>query len=336
MNFETSLLKSALAPLKAAYSPGNLIHFTSGNISTKKDDVLISLEIEDDEDLYGSFPMQQFMKILSSITDVKVSLNVVNGNLEIKSKTTLATIAGSDEEVTEEVSEILAEMEYEWFEAQPSLGSSIKMAADVASKDLRDGAISCVSIMSDRIEATNNVKAIVIKEKCQVTDRVLISAQSAKKMTIVDISHTSVSDNFFHLFSADTGITQTFIRIEEDFPDLKGTVDSWKPEKSSAGQTVIFTKEAIKATKELISFCEGKEDYEKSLLITFKNKSVEFFAQSEEARISKKIPNTTGISDVEFSISPTTLSNLIVDSKCTIVNDKLFFSSKNITYVIGL
>ena len=336
MIFKTDVLKVLLLPLKAAYAPSNLVHFTTGNISTKKDDVLISLEIEEDEDLYGSFPMQQFMKIIASINDEKITMNVVNGNLEIKSKNTLATIAGSDEEVTDEVSEILAEMEYEWFDASPTLLPSIKMAADVASKDLRDGGISCVSIMSDRIEATNNIKAIIIKEKCHVTDRVLISSQSAKRMCVLNATHTSVSDNFFHIFSEDSGITQTFIRIEEDFPDLKGTVASWKPEKSNKGKTVIFTKEAVKATKELITFCEGREDYEKSLHITFKEKVIEFFAQSEEAKIYKKIPNTTEITGIEFSISPTTLNNLIVDSKCTLANDKLFFTSKTIDYIVGL
>ena len=336
MIFNTKEIKLALSPLKAAYAPNNLIHFTIGNISTKKDDILISMEIEEDEDLYGSFPMQQFVKILSSITEEKVTLSVVNGNLEIKSKNTMATLAGKDEEITEEVSDILAEMEYEWFESSDTLAASIKMAADVASKDLRDGAISCVSILPDCIEATNNIKAIIIKEQCEVPDRVLINAQSAKKMAITDVSHTSVSENFFHLFSASTRITQTFIRIEEDFPDLKGTVSGWSPKKSNKGQTVIFTQEAIKATKELISFCEGKEDYEKSLRITFNKNNIEFFAQSEEAKISKKIKNDTGISGVEFSISPTTLSNLIADTKCTLIDDKLFFLSKNITYVIGL
>lgn len=88
--------------------------------------------------------------------------------------------------------------------------------------------------------------------------------------------------------------------------------------------------------QDFILICEGKEEYEKNVLVTFGDKLIEFHAKNEESSITKKIENSTGISGVEFLITPTSLSQLLVDTTCSIFNDKLFFKSDTITYVIGI
>ena len=76
--------------------------------------------------------------------------------------------------------------------------------------------------------------------------------------------------------------------------------------------------------------------YEKSILLTFKEKIIELFAQNEQVSMTKKVENNTGVSDVEFTITPSVLSSLILDAECFIHKDKLFFTSESITYVVGL
>lgn len=339
MKIETKRMKEILKPLKAVSGKNSNIHFTHNAISAKKDDVLISISMEDgemEEDLYGSFDMSQLIKIVNAIPDEKVTLTVKDYRLLIKSKSTLAEIVSKDEETTDEVAEILSEMEYDWVEIPEGFVEALKIASDVASKDLRDGAISCVAITDSNIQASNNVKAVVIDMDIPVKGTILINSPSVKKMAVDDISHMSVSDNFLHLYSDVSGATQTFIRIEDDFPDIAGSVASWKPSKSAKVQKVTFSKESVKICKDLIPFCEGREEYEKNVLVTFGDKFIEFHAKNEESSITKKIENSTGISGVEFLITPTSLSQLLVDTTCSIFNDKLFFKSDTITYVIGI
>ena len=341
MKIETKRLKEILKPLKAVSGKNSLVHFTPNAISAKKDDVLISISMEDgemEEEIYGSFDMGKLLKIVSALPEGKVTLTVKDERLVLTSKSTIADIVSKDEEVTDEVAEILSEMEYDWVEVPEGFVNALKIAADVASKDLRDGAISCVAVSSSNIQASNNVKAVVIEMEIPVTGTVLINAPSIKKMNIDDISHMSVSDNFLHLYSDESGATQTFIRVEDDFPDVAGAIQSWKPSKKNKDKVheISFNKEAIKICKELIPFCEGKEDYEKNVLVSFMEKTIEFHAKNEESEITKIIENKTGVEHLEFWITPTSLSQLLVDTNCLLFKDKLFFRSETITYVIGI
>ena len=124
--------------------------------------------------------------------------------------------------------------------------------------------------------------------------------------------------------------------MDEDFPDIYNTIKEWIPGKKDKKLSIIFTKELSKAVQEMIPFCDGKEEHEKSILLTFKEKIIELFAQNEQVSMTKKVENNTGVSDVEFTITPSVLSSLILDAECFIHKDKLFFTSESITYVVGL
>ena len=129
MKIETKRMKEILKPLKAVSGKNSNIHFTHNAISAKKDDVLISVSMEDgemEEELYGSFDMSQLIKIVNAIPDEKVTLTVKDYRLLIKSKSTLAEIVSKDEETTDEVAEILSEMEYDWIDIPESFRAIIK------------------------------------------------------------------------------------------------------------------------------------------------------------------------------------------------------------------
>ncbi len=207
------------------------------------------------------------------------------------------------------------------------------LCADTASKDLKDGEVSCVAIKDKVVEATDNIRASVFYTEMRMKEPVYLAGASLKKVPI-DCTNITISDNFCEFESQ--GIIYSLPRIAIEFPNIKDSVESWIPDKSTINM-IEFPKELIKTAKDIQHFCGGDSDYEKHVSIKFTKKEIICSARKDTASIKKKIPNTTSVMEGSFKINPIMLSTSLSNGDEVFIHDeKIFFVRKDFIHIIGM
>lgn len=322
-------LKNAVAN-KSDVDNSECFHFLEKRILAVKADIIISTK--NPTGIIGSFPAKDIIKGLEVIKAEDVSFIDDDGILIIRSDSSKIKVAGNDEEHDkfEGYEDLVKVGKDSWVDLPDGYMEGLLMCAETASRDIKDGEVSCVAIRNKIVEATDNVRASVFSNKLKVEEDVFLSAANVKKLPSQCLK-ISISENMVHF---GWGIyTYSLPKLGVDFPDINGAVQSWVPEERD---NIPFPKELISLAKDIEHFCGGN-DYEKNVRVTFTPKEIKCSARSDTASITKRITNTTKRKNGSFKINPTLLSSMLSNNDEVFIHeDKIFFMRKNFIHVIGM
>lgn len=327
-------LKTGLGTKTTEFSSTDF-HFIRQFIFTYKDDffVLGNNDFVDDIDNV-SVCGKDLLKALSVMGE-EIEVNFVDNSFVIKSKGSVAKLAVSSSETAKDIFDSLM---FDWMDVPETFCNHLHLAAASAASNDSAGELKCVLLTKNRIEATDGQRAIVTKSKVTVDNDVLLSSAAIKKMPKV-FSKMSITDSFFAVFEEETGCIFCLSIWGGEYFSLQPTVNEWKSEDGEK-LSVIIPQELVKIAKELASFVPDKEttqEDEKTMTILYKEKVIQCVVETNSIKITKKIKNETGTKDFGFEINAFVLSKLPdLGATAYILNDKLFFEAKNITYIVGL
>lgn len=322
-------LKNAIAN-KSDADNSECLHFLQKRILAIKSDIIISTK--NLTEILGSFPAKDIIKGLEVIKSEDVSFIDDDGILIIKSDSSKIKISCNDEEFEKfsNYEDLVSIRKNSWIDLPDGYMDGLLMCAETASRDIKDGEVSCVAIKNKIVEATDNVRASVFLNKLKIGEDTFLSASNVKKLP-QNCSKISITESMVH-FGWGT-YTYSLPKIGVDFPDINGAVQSWVPDER---ENIPFPRELISLAKDLEYFCGGN-DYEKNVRVTFTPKEIKCSARSDTASITKRIENTTGRKNGSFKINPTLLSSMLSDNDEVFIHeDKIFFMRKNFIHVIGM
>ena len=277
---------------------------------------------------------KDLLKVLDLIKD-DVEITVDEDNMHIRAKGTKAVLPL----VTTETAELIFDsLSFSWKNVKQDFCDGLHLAAFSASTENFDGELGCVFLTENRIEATDGQRVVCVETTVHVKKDILLSAKTVKRLPKT-FTKISVTDNFFSVFEEVTGCIYCLPIVEAEFFTLQSTIEAWKSEKGKKLQVEIPT-ELVKIAKELSAFVPNSattDEQEKTMTIIYKEKFIQCTVESGSAKVVKKIKNTTKTQEFGFEINAFVLSKLPeISSGAYILNNKLFFSSENITYVVGL
>ena len=303
-------------------------HFYPNKIIATNDNIRVSCK--NILGVNGSFPAKDILKGLEVIKDVDVDIYADNaGYLFIESQTSKIKICPHEKayDKNEDLAKILTVRN--WLPIPEGFMEGLRLCAETASKEIRDGEVACVAVRNNVVEATDNIRASVFQHNLNGGEFFLV-ASSVKKLPD-DCESISVRESLVHFKSGNFIYSLPVVVV--DFPEISKVILGWIPKDK---ELMEFPKELISMAKELDHFCEGY-DYEKEVKITFTKQHIKCTAQKDTAKIIKKMANTTDRKDGSFRINPVMLSSLIKDHEEAFIHeDKLFFIRKGFVHVIGM
>lgn len=329
---KTRKVLNKLKNLKNAITnkPTDCFNFVNGYVFGFKEDIIISVKLK--TGFVGSFSAKDIIKGLESLREEDFEMVLDDSdNLIIFNDSSKVKICANEEEFEKMEELFLTAPKSNWEELPEDFMSGLKLCAETASKDLKDGETSCVAIKDGFVESTDNMRASIFISKFSLDDPCFLASSTVKKLPDT-CTHISVNENSVEF--KDGSCKYTVPKMDIEFPDIYGTVKDWIPKKKDL---ISFPKEIIKVSKDIEHFCGGDSTYEKTVTIKFTENDVVLSAKKDTASIRKKIANTTGNTNLKFAINPTMLSSVLSDGdEIFIHDDKIFFIKKNFIHLIGL
>ena len=329
---KTRKVLSKLKNLKNAITnkPTDCFHFVKDRVFGFKEDIIISVKLK--TGFSGSFSAKDIIKGLESLReeDFKMVLDD-NDNMIIFNESSKIKICSNPDEFERMEEFFLSAPKSAWEELPDNYMSGLKLCAETASKDIKDGETSCIAIKDGIVESTDNMRASIFINEFAVNSPSYLASSTVKKLPD-SCTHISINENSVEF--KDGSCKYTIPKMEIEFPDIYIAVKEWIPKKRDL---ISFPKEIIKVAKDIEHFCGGDSNYEKTVTIKFTKKDVLLSAKKDTASIKKKIANTTENVDLKFAINPTMLSSVLSDGdEIFIHDDKIFFIKKDFIHLIGL
>ena len=324
-------LKNAIAN-KSGDGSSECFHFYEKKILAVKYDLVISTKNE--TGIIGSFPAKDLIKGLEISKSKEVDFSLDDGeNLVIRGESSKVKVSGSDKEFEDFFAYVALSRvrKDDWMIIPEDYMEGLILCAETASRDIKDGEVSCVAIKNKLIEATDDIRLSIFYNKVSVEEEVYLNAANVRKLSS-NCSRMFIAESMVHFNWG--SFVYSLPKVGVDFPDINSAVKSWIPKERTP---ISFPKELVTMAKDLEHFCGGDNDYQKSVKITFTPKEIKCSAKKDTASITKTIPNRTDTKKGTFKINPIMLSSLLNDhDEVFIHEDKIFFMRKNFIHVIGL
>lgn len=329
---KTRKVLSKLKNLKNAITnkPTDCFNFVNGYVFGFKEDIVISVKLK--TGFVGSFSAKDIVKGLESLREEDFEMTLDdNDNMIIFNESSKIKICSNPDEFERMEEFFLSAPESNWEELPEDFMGGLKLCAETASKDIKDGETSCVAIKDGIVESTDNMRASIFINTFAVDSPSYLASSTIKKLPD-SCTHISINENSVEF--KDGSCKYTIPKMDIEFPDIYTAVKEWIPKKKDL---ISFPKEIIKVAKDIEHFCGGDSTYEKTVTIKFTKKDILLSARKDTASIKKKIANTTNNVDLKFAINPTMLSSVLSDGDEIFIHDsKIFFIRKDFIHLIGL
>jgi hypothetical protein len=193
---------------------GGCFVFKAGEVFTFNDEVAVrtacTLKIE------GAVQAKPLLELLQKMSEDELDISVVESGLQVKGKGRRGTIH-MEEKVLLPVEGI--EDPGEWGPIPKGLLAAMKVVASCCSTDESRFVLTCVHVATDCVEASDDFQMIRYPLKTKIKKSALLVKDSVEKLTSVDTTEWSESENWLHFRNA-AGSVLCCRRYAETYPDF--------------------------------------------------------------------------------------------------------------------
>jgi len=238
--------------------------FTGKEVTTFNDKVCIIAPFE--TDFACSVHGEEFYKILSSIKEDEVDIEVVDNQMKINAKKTkagLSTIIGEKERVIGLIANLQTSTKKKgfWKKLPEDFIKGIYLCMFSASKDMTTGVRCCVAVKGDKIYSTDNLRISKYLLSSE-TEEMLIPARDAAELVKYDVKKYGISNGWIH-FITNEGVMFNCRTMVGDYPF--GTISKFFREPENELIIPMEMKEVMKAAAVV---AEGDVEIAKTVEVT--------------------------------------------------------------------
>jgi HSP20 family molecular chaperone IbpA len=277
----------------------------------------------------------EFTKVLSGISESEIDLTLKDGNLNIKSKSTkasLSTIVGEESKVEHLIAQLKTNISAtDFFKPLPKeFIDGLYLCAFSANKDVATGVRACVAVKGDTILSTDGIRASsYVMDKTM--DEVLIPAKDAMELIKYAVVSYGISENWIH-FKTEDGIIFNCKTMKGDYPhkQVLSIFEDVEPD-------MTFPAELKEAVGSVTILAEGDMDINKMVRITIEKNLITVKAEKERGWIEKTVAFEYAGEPITFIINPIFFTQILaLASGFNLVKGKAQFASENFVHIMAL
>jgi len=294
----------------------NCFIFQDGVIRTYNDELAIKLPV-DNIGLNGAIPAKELYDLLNRIKADQIDVNITETEFQIQAGRASAGI------VVDSVIRLPINKPGEpktWKKIKPEFFEALKFCQFAVAKNLVRPILTCVNVKKDKVEASDNLRAVDYKIPKLPIDPFVLPAKLIPTILKYDITHIGLTNGWVH-FKTTQGAFIACRTFNEQYPDMEGA-KIFDPDKN------YKEFELPKNLKEVVERALIFADDEMSNLITVevKKKTMTIKSQSLTGWYKEGIRNKNESEDFTFHINPKLFLEILPKiTTCKVGSTKIHF-----------
>ena len=326
-------VKPALATREVIEQMGHFI-FTGHEIVTYNDKMCIHYPLETDFEC--SVRAKDFYEILLKDDSEAVRLKKKDNYLHMTSPTLKSK---TNTVVEEEIGDLLEELhrqvkeEAEFKSIPDNFIEAISFCVFSAAKDVTWGALTCLLVSGENVFSSDNLRVSHYKMSDKM-DRFLLAAQAVPELVKFDeFTAYAVTTSWAH-FKTTENVLVSVRLVDGEFAEETALAVFDEEEQ---GITFEMPAKVLKGTSVAEVFTEHGADFDKVVDVSLTKGKVICKSEKEAGSIEKIVDIDYKGEDVEFTINPVFLQQIMDKATdVTILSDKAFFNRENFRHVVAL
>ncbi len=310
--------------------------FTGEEVVTFNDQICIHYPLKTDFEF--SVKADEFHKIISTLPDKNIKLDLDKDVLKLKTQTTkagLSIMVDESHQVTSLISILLDGMG-EWKELPKNFTQGLFLCLFSASTDAQKGALVCISVDSRIIQSCDNYRAssFFTDDTIEIDPFLIHARDAAELVKFPGIDKHNITENWAHFKNKD-GVMFSARKFWDDYVDISEIFDY----KVDDVQEIKLPK----ALKEVVDSCaimakETERDADRYIKVSFKEGWITCFSQKSSGWIEKTLEVDYDGDPIEFNINPSFFSEILekVTTMYYTGEPKVIFESDNFVHTLAL
>lgn len=303
--------------------------FTGQDVITFNDQISIKHLFQ--TDFPFSVSADEFYSVISKIKHETCEIEIEGESIIISAKNTKSKLSISTDSYLISVVNNIKIPNKGWAFLPDNFIDAISLCYFSASKDMTQGALSCLSIKDDKVFASDSIRIGFYKMSGVMSDeQILIPATIISELKKYPIVEFLVDDQWIHFRTTENIIFSSRI-LDAEFPDCLPFFNI----KGSELILPISLKEIIEECKE---FYESQNDPSSKITISLDGKYLKCFSSKTNGWIEKKIIFPTD-NKISFSINPVLFIEILEKTTKMIISleeQKALFISDNFKHIMCL
>jgi len=264
--------------------------------------------------------------LVSRLKSDELKMKEEKGKLLIKTESTKASFSTiSDDEVESRVKNVSKSLKKaKWEKLPDDFCNSISLCSFAAEKEQKN-TLGCVYVTDKNCMASDNKRVAFAKMSEKVEDMFILATEIKSLINTAPVKY-AITKSWLH-FKNKEGCVFSIRKVTGEFPDFLQFFDF-------KGTVVDLPKEIIDGI-DIASIIIS--DIEPMITVNIKNKVLLINVKSESGKITHKTKVDYDGEEVQFSINPSFLKEMMTySSKITIADDKMKLETSNFSLLTSL
>ena len=299
--------------------------FTEKNVVSYNDRISIQYPINTGFNAFVK--ADEIYKVLSKLKSDTVDFTMDKNTLKMKSgKSLTAFVTIHDKQVIDRISTVEESMQEVKFKNLPdNFIESVKLCAQVASKNESDQTLTCIYISDTNMIATDN-KRIAHAVLSSKMDTMLLRASEMKSLMDINPIKYGISGSWIH-FQGESSCVFSIRTTKGEFPDMLKFMEF-------DGTSIMFPKEILNGVDLASIFTNDSDDY---INVKIANKVCTLDKKAESGRTMFKEFIEYDGDPISFNIHPEILKDMLAhNTDIVIAEGRAKLHSDNFTLVTSL
>jgi len=336
MKVEKAELLDVLLLVKPAIGKGGMEDSLSGFLFSGKSVISynnqIRIECPFTTDFSCVISAEELFKLLQGIKESSIDIGLEDHHLFVNTTTTNAELNIVSEDIS--VSEFPGFVDYDglkWEALPEGFIEGISLCLFSVSKDISQGALTCIYVNEDRIFSSDNYR-ISMYEYEGINASILIPFSSAFELVKFDVKEFCCADSWLHFRTENGAVFTTRLVINTPFPDCLPFFSE-----EERGIRLRIPKEVKEDVDFLSFFAEGEHDINKKITMTFKKGMITCRGESVMGWVEKRVSVKYEKKPISFVINPVFFSQILENTTTvTLLKDKALFKSGRFSHLLAL